>query len=384
MVEFARLQGDQVGAAPEGVGGAGHGLHRDATAAPLGRQDIAGEDQHPGVGLVEPEHEPPAVRAFEGDPGETVRVAREVGEGGVKADVPTGAGLPEVEPGAADRGPAGGQVPIVGEEHGGGGEAEPAAVDDRRPHGQVGVGTRPERRGRGPGIGRRDGHTEPRVSQLEGEREVEREGVAVTGGEAVAHHQPGGGGRLRRPPRPADQPVDGVAELGLIDGQLMDRAPPAVAAVPHPPGPGHHHLTHAVGGRLRLVEAEDHRLPPDPVGAQRGADLGDDNLLVVVNEPELLPAGRGGGGRGRRSDSGIVSVSRRHHRLPPSSGRRCLAHERCKRDRSVEAFAAAERGVSARPDGRYRRRSAVPSPPLRRISPMSASPRREPEAGLVR
>ena len=119
--------------------------------------------------------------------------------------------------------------------------------------------------------------------------EQEREGVAGRGVELQAQGElvlmPG----LERPGHPADQAVDGVAALRLVQRRLGPHPVELEAAVGQAVGPGGEHLAPARVGPLVGAEAVEHRGRADGVGPEGGADLADDDLLAAVPDPPLLP-----------------------------------------------------------------------------------------------
>ena len=123
--------------------------------------------------------------------------------------------------------------------------------------------------------------------------EVERERIARARVEAVLERGAIGLSLRNRPLRPADEAVDGVPPLGLVERELVGTALELVRAVLDPVRPRREEL--AAAGAAELVEpvAVEHRRISEPVTAQTAADTDDDHLLVAVRQLDLL-AGRAG------------------------------------------------------------------------------------------
>jgi hypothetical protein len=83
------------------------------------------------------------------------------------------------------------------------------------------------------------------------------------------------------PRRPADESVDRVLRRDLVERQLVLGPAELVGAVFDAVRPRREHLP--ASGRRQLVRgvAVEHVLVPDRVGAEAGADLGDDDSLLA-------------------------------------------------------------------------------------------------------
>ncbi len=111
--------------------------------------------------------------------------------------------------------------------------------------------------------------------------EIERERVARSRVQSVLEH-----GALRlllgdRPRRPAHEPVDRVAALGLVERELVALARELVAAVLDPVGPGREQLPAAGAAHRDDAVAVEHRPLAGDVAAQAAADADDDHPLVA-------------------------------------------------------------------------------------------------------
>ena len=94
--------------------------------------------------------------------------------------------------------------------------------------------------------------------------------------------------------------MDGVAQLWLVERGLGGDVAEPVPTVAEPVRPRRQHLAAAAVRPLVGSEAVDHVDPAGPIGPDRRADLGDDELLRPVTEHPLLARGRcrGRGGHG--------------------------------------------------------------------------------------
>jgi len=88
--------------------------------------------------------------------------------------------------------------------------------------------------------------------------------------------------------------MDGIAGLGLVEGDLMIPAAKAVASVGEATRPRQQQLAAPVAAHLRFGEPLQHGDTGDQVAAEGGADLGDHHLLVTAADAELAPTGRFG------------------------------------------------------------------------------------------
>src|SRR6185503_21248732 len=93
------------------------------------------------------------------------------------------------------------------------------------------------------------------------------------------------------PARPARQPVNRVAALGLVQRQPVTDTLEPVDAVPNPVRPREQQLTPAGVGELVGRVAIDQLAAAGRVGTEAGADFGHHGSLVAEGELELL-AGR--------------------------------------------------------------------------------------------
>ena len=131
------------------------------------------------------------------------------------------------------------------------------------------------------------------------------------------------------PGQPANQPVDGVVVLELVERSLGLDSLERVSAVPEPVGPRGQDLAPAPLAPFIGTEPVDHRLGLDGEGPKGGADFGDDRPLVAVADHPLVAGGDCGLGwplvfaADRGESCGIDSVSARAgaHVCLPGGGR---------------------------------------------------------------
>src|ERR1700730_14508282 len=234
----AWIQPDQGVPGPKSVRRAGHGLDGKAAPAAVVGQRVAREEHQIAVALVDPEREAGSVvRIPELDTSEAILVPYEVGECVVerrRADLPR---LPEIVFRVLHGFPADRKAALVGPQDASRGRAHHQTIDSCGPGGEIRmsaapVGTRvcADIRGRCP-------HPEAAVRQRIFDAEPEREGVTRLRKEDVLHHDPvwlaGGGG----PGGPADEAVDRVVVLRLVQRELVAATVELVAAILQPVRP---------------------------------------------------------------------------------------------------------------------------------------------------
>ena len=123
--------------------------------------------------------------------------------------------------------------------------------------------------------------------------EVERERIARARVEAVLERGAIGLSLRNRPVRPADEAMDGVPPLGLVERELEGMAVELVRAVLDPVRPRREELAAAGAAQLVQAVAVEHGRISEPVAAQTAADTDDHHLLVAAGQLDLL-AGRAG------------------------------------------------------------------------------------------
>src|SRR3954447_10718992 len=131
------LQTDQRLAGPEGVGRAGHRLHRQAVTGNVAKR-VAREEHEVGVSLVDPEGHAPALGIVELDASKAVVLALEVREAVVELGRADRSTTAIVELRALDGRAADGKAALVGPQHGRSGYAQDDRVVARSSGGQVG------------------------------------------------------------------------------------------------------------------------------------------------------------------------------------------------------------------------------------------------------
>ncbi len=191
---------------------------------------------------------------------------------------------------------------------GGGGEGEGAVVD-RRAHTrrQVGVVAGAVGRRVGPDVGGRGPHLQTVGPEGVGDRQVEGEGVPGSGGERGGHDHRRVGPPSGGPGLPPHQAVDGVAPLGLGEGQLVGAPPEGVAAVAQSVRPRQQgRPVAAVAAGIDRVGVED-RSTVDVVGADPAADLHHRGPLVAVDERHLRARGHRCGHEGSSARKAMTS-----------------------------------------------------------------------------
>ena len=227
-------------AGAERVRRAGHRLDGEAAAVDVG-QRVAGEEHQVAVGSSSQSVRPAPRRSAQLDAGEAV-VALEVGEAVVeprRADRPR---LAEVVLGPLHRRPARGEAALVGLQHRSPRRGQDEGVDRRRAERQVRMDAAAVRaRVRaGVGGGRRD--REALVGERVLDRERERERVAGLRMEHVLQHDAARLALADAPAGPADEAVDRVLRLGLVERELVPPPVELVGAVLEPVRPRDQHL----------------------------------------------------------------------------------------------------------------------------------------------
>src|SRR5262245_60275366 len=155
-----------------------------------------------------------------------------------------------------------------------------------------------------PYVGGARRHVQAFVVERVFEPKGEGEGIAGLRAQGVLERDPFVLALRDRPRDPADQAVNGVASLDLVERELVARAAELVGTVLDPVRPRNEHLP-AAGARhlLDVVAAED-VLARDGVGPQPGTDLGDDNPVIPGAYLDLF-AGR----KGIRHQAAAVAVT---------------------------------------------------------------------------
>ena len=163
------------------------------------------------------------------------------------------------------------------------------------------MGARAERGGGVPDIRHRRAGGEPGVVEDIGDPQPERERVAGARAEDVLHGHPIRPSLNGGPGDPAHEAMDRVAQLRLVERDLVLGAIERVAAVPQPVRPGHQHLA-APGAChvVRSVAVQDLASVQDD-RAEPAADLDDDHPVPARGDLVLLAAGRDAGGGCRRA-----------------------------------------------------------------------------------
>ena len=136
-------------------------------------------------------------------------------------------------------------------------------------------------------------HGEALLLQRVLDPEIERERIARARVEAVLERGAIDLPLHDRPLRPADEAMNGVPPLGLVERELEGTALELVRAVLDPVRPRREDLSAAGAAELVQPVAVEHRRIAEPVTAQTTADADDDRPLVAVRELDLL-AGRAG------------------------------------------------------------------------------------------
>ena len=139
-----------------------------------------------------------------------------------------------------------------------------------------------------PHVRRLHAHGEAVLGERVLDPEIERERVARRRVQPVLEHGPVGLLLGDRPLRPAHEPVDRVAALGLVERELVALARELVAAVLDPVRPRREQLPAAGAAHRDDAVAVEHRLVADGVAAQAAADADDDHSLVADRELDLL------------------------------------------------------------------------------------------------
>src|SRR5262245_25222290 len=246
----AWLQPDQSLPGSKCVRRAGHRLDCKTATADVGKR-VAAKEHQVGVALVDPERDfSSMVRISELHTSEAVLVPLEVGERMVEPYRADRSGLLKIvfrvlHSFRADR-----KAALVGPQDGSPGYAQNQTIDSCGPERQVrmsatSVGTRV--RADVPG---RCPHPESAVRQRIFDANSKREGIARLWMEDVFHHGAvwlalGGG-----PGRPADEAVDCIAVLRLVQRELVAPAVELVAAILKPVRPRDQYLTSARGAHL--------------------------------------------------------------------------------------------------------------------------------------
>src|SRR6185312_4046782 len=161
------------------------------------------------------------------------------------------------------------------------------------PEREVGVHPAPVRAGLASDIGGGGRHAQAFLGERILEPEGKRERIAGLRAKRVLQHDPVILALGRRPGGPADETVDGVARLELVERQLVLRAAELVRPVLDPVRPGDEHLPAAGAGHLFGAVAVEDVLASNGVGPQARTDLDDDDAPIPGAYLDLL-AGRKG------------------------------------------------------------------------------------------
>ena len=197
----------------------------------------------------------------------------------------------EVELHAVDRLPADRDRALVGDQSRLGRNAELEPVHRPVSAVEVWVRAEPVRARVVPDVRRLHAHGEAVIGERVLDPQIERERVARSRVQPVLEH---GAVRLLlgdRPLRPAGEPVNRVAALGLVERELVALALELVAAVLNPVGPGRKQLPAAGAAHRDDAVAVEHRPFAGVVAAQPAADSHDDHPLVAGRELDLLARG---------------------------------------------------------------------------------------------
>ncbi len=208
-------------------------------------EGVPGEHHDVPEALVHPHRDTPAPRrVVELHPCHPVRIAQEVGEGGVEE---CGAYPPprrEVEIRAGHRGARRRQPLLVGDQSAPSGDGQRGGVDRRRKR-QIGMEADAEGRRRGVEVGDARQHAETVAAQavLDHQRQSPRvAGLRMQGATEREHVL---SPRHQVPREPAHQPVDGVVPVRFVECGLAVPTLVAVAAVTETIGPRGEHLPSA-------------------------------------------------------------------------------------------------------------------------------------------
>src|SRR5262249_34508917 len=152
----------------------------------------------------------------------------------------------------------------------------------------VGTWDRSDVRGRCP-------HAETAVRERVFDAEVEAEWVARLRIEDVFHHDPVRLVHNGSPGSPADEAVDRVVALRLVQRQLIAASVELVAAILQPVRPGDQHLPPRRGAHLLGPVAVDKFPAANGICAQSPANLDDHGALMLGRDFELLAGWRNHG-----------------------------------------------------------------------------------------
>ena len=290
----AGVEHDQVFTRSEGIRRAGHRL--DGQAAPGDvRQRVAGEQHQPAVALVHPQREPAVAVRLRSSTRATPSASRSrsvnawssrvvpIGLGCRKScSVPSTAARPVGMPCASEcstvrpRGRAGGP--------GRPSRSRPSDTDGRRCR----TGTAPA-----PTFVAVVWTRRPAGRERVFDRQLERERIAGPRMQLVAHDDPVRLALGHRPALPADEAVDRVAGLRLVERQLVAAPSELVRSALQPVRPRHQHLPAARRAQLGGVVARRAGRRPRPVRPQPSAHLDDDGpLLAELRSRSARPTAR--------------------------------------------------------------------------------------------
>src|SRR5689334_13018517 len=198
---------------------------------------------------------------------------------------------PEVEVGALD-GPGGDRKPaLVGLHDGVGRNGQRQLVDGAVRPGEVRMGAGAVRADFVPDVRSLGSNGQPVAFEGIFDPKRKRERISRPRVEQVLHHDPVSAALRDVPGCPADEPVDRVSALGLVERQLLDPAVELVAAVRDPVRPRNQELAAARAAELVLAVAVEDGAAAARILPQTAADLDDDDALVAELELDLFARG---------------------------------------------------------------------------------------------
>ena len=138
-----------------------------------------------------------------------------------------------------------------------------------------------------PGVGSGRPHAKAGSRQRILDGELERERIAGLRLQYVLHHDPVRLAIAHIPGGPADEAVDGIAMLGLVQRELVGTAVEVVAPVLEPVRPGNENLSPARWALFAARIPVEDLMSPGRVRAETAAHLVDDDPLAVSCELDV-------------------------------------------------------------------------------------------------